>query len=114
MSEVKYASKLVIQPVYYQAEIKSDSSPVKLLNNLIEKSINLALEEQQRLTKDLEDRRARAEQDRLRLEKERLDAEKKASQIADIANEEKEKMVSLHSNLIIIKLFSLWYWRKQV
>lgn len=110
MSEVKYASKLVIQPVYYQkpqAEIKNDSSPVKLLNNLIEKSINLALEEQQRLTKDLEDRRARAEQDRLRLEKERLDAEKKASQIADIANEEKEKMVSLHSNLIIIKLFSL-------
>ena len=52
-----------------------------------------ALEDQQRLTKDLEERRAKAEQDRILLERERIEAEKKASQIADIANEEKEKMV---------------------
>ena len=52
-----------------------------------------ALEDQQRLTKDLEERRAKAEQDRILLERERVEAEKKASQIADIANEEKEKMV---------------------
>jgi hypothetical protein len=53
----------------------------------------IALEDQQRLTKDLEERRAKAEQDRIQLERERIEAEKKASQIADIANEEKERMV---------------------
>ena len=56
---------------------------------------NAALEDQQRLTKDLEERRAKAEHDRIQLERERIEAEKKASQIADIANEEKVKMVNL-------------------
>jgi hypothetical protein len=56
-----------------------------------------ALEDQQRLTKDLEERRAKAEQDRIQLERERIEAEKKASQIADIANEEKERMVKFYA-----------------
>ena len=58
---------------------------------------NTALEDQQRLTKDLEERRAKAEHDRIQLERERIEAEKKASQIADIANEEKVKMVILQN-----------------
>ena len=56
-----------------------------------------ALEDQQKLTKDLEERRAKAEQDRIQLERERIEAEKKASQIADIANEEKERMVKFYT-----------------
>ena len=41
--------------------------------------VTTALEDQQRLTKDLEERRAKAEQDRILLERERVEAEKKAS-----------------------------------
>ena len=72
--------------------IENDSPLVSQQNSNCE---SIALEDQQRLTKDLEERRAKAEQDRIQLEKERIEAEKKASQIADIANEEKERMVSV-------------------
>jgi len=70
----------------------SESSPPPL-STLTTTTTTIALEDQQRLTKDLEERRAKAEQDRIQLERERIEAEKKASQIADIANEEKERMV---------------------
>lgn len=57
---------------------------------------NLALEEQQRLTRELEDRRHRAEEDRKRLEEERRSAEeeqRRALERANIEKEAKERMV---------------------
>ena len=57
-----------------------------------------ALEDQQRLTKDLEERRHRAEEDRKRLEHERHAAEeeqRRALERANIEKEAKEKMVKL-------------------
>ena len=54
----------------------------------------VALEEQQRVTKEIEEKRQRAEEERKKLEKERLEAEKRASQIANMAKDEKDRMVS--------------------
>ena len=55
---------------------------------------NLALEEQQRKTKEIEEKRLKAEEERKKLEKERIEAEKRAAEIANMAKDEKDRMVS--------------------
>ena len=57
---------------------------------------NAALEEQIRLTKEIEDRRHKADEERKKLEMERLAAEleqKRAMERANLEKEEKERMV---------------------
>ena len=59
----------------------------------------IALEDQMRLTKDLEERRHRADEERKKLEMERVAAEleqKRAMERANIEKEERERMVSFY------------------
>jgi radixin len=85
-----------------QAREQAEKEKNDLLDRLgrLEEEANKArgaLEVQQQLTRDLEDRRQRAEEDRKRLEIERLQAEeeqRRALERANLEKEEKERMVS--------------------
>ena len=58
---------------------------------------NTALEDQQRITRELEERRFRAEEERKRLELERIAAEqeqRRALERANMEKEEKQRMVN--------------------
>ena len=65
---------------------------------------NTALEDQQRITRDLEERRYRAEEERKRLELERVAAEqeqRRALERANMEKEEKQRMVSQFFFLLV-------------
>jgi hypothetical protein len=74
-----------------ETAIYAFNQPFQIGNQLVD---YLALEEQQRVTKEIEEKRQRAEEERKKLERERVEAEKRASQIANSAKDEKDRMVS--------------------
>lgn len=100
---MKYSRKAL------QKERQAREMAVKEKNELLERLNKLeeeantargALEEQTKLTKDLEDRRHTAEEERKKLEQERILAEeeqKRALERAHIEIEEKQKMVINYS-----------------
>ena len=66
-----------------------------------------ALEEQTKLTKDLEERRHKAEKERKRLEQERIIAEqeqKRAMERPNIEKEEKQRMVRLNFIIFLLNI----------
>jgi len=78
--------------------VKEKNELLERLNRLEEEANTArgALEEQTKLTKDLEERRQNAEDERMKLERERLEAEdeqKRALERAQIEIEEKQKMM---------------------
>jgi hypothetical protein len=89
---------------------KTDSNLIEQTNitkNTSTNCLSTALEEQMRLTRELEERRFRAEEERKRLEQERIAAEqeqRRALERANLEKEEKERMVCIFS-----EIFSLYY-----
>jgi len=85
--------------------VKEKNELLERLNKLEEEATKArdALEEQTRLTRDLEERRHKAEEERKKLELERIEAEKEQKRALERANMEKEEK---HRMVIITNILS--------